>query len=106
MEDEGGAGRTLSALGSQVDLAGQKAQEERLLCGAGTIRDKMISFVWESCLFPNPSLSLSLSLKTTMAKDKVVSFAKLAVFFVFTLTQNPGTLPRNDSYVNYLELES
>lgn len=59
--------------------------------GLGRGRDKMVSLVWESCLFPNPSLSLSLfrTLKTSMAKDEVVSFAKLAVFFVIYSHSEP-----------------
>lgn len=69
------------------------------------------SFGLGALFIPQIHLSLALSLfqmlKTTLAKDKAASFAKLAVFFViYSHTQNLGILPGNDSYVNYLELKS
>lgn len=100
-----GGGEFLSAPGSHVHsvrLTGRKG----LFFGAGKCADNMISLVGESCLFTNipPSLIHSLPssflllllllfllclylylfcrIKTTTAKDKGVSFAKLAVFFV------------------------
>lgn len=55
--DEGRAWGFLSDLDSQVHSVRQKARRKGLLCGAGVGGDKMMSVVWESCLFPNPFLS-------------------------------------------------
>ena len=89
-----GLGEPPSALGNQpFSLSGQKDrghQRKGLLCGAGACSDKMISCVWGSCLFPKASLSLSHTLKITVAKDKVVSCARLAVFFAIYSHSEPG----------------
>lgn len=59
VEDEGGAGGHRQLWTVRCIQQNSRHGRKGLLCGAGWGRDKMVSLVWESCLFPNPSLSLS-----------------------------------------------